>query len=560
MKKKTVDLANILIILLCVAIFFTPLFTPGILDGSDGLFHVGRIASLADGLRHGIFPPKLRPVLMFTYGYGVGFMYPDFFLYFPAILMLCGASAELTYKAYIMAVLLFGGVGNYFLFKKITKYCPLATLGSVLLISSSILRAQIYEGGAISSATALMFLPMAFCGLTWALKGEEKGAKLFAIGILGALLSHHITFLLLMICSFLLVVFNLHKIIKKPVIIWNLFKYCLVSMFVSTAYWLPFMEQIVHDKYMFMYANIFSAQDGVVSFSDINFLMGKYLIYAFAVAVVIYVCFIIIKREKTEYLGHVLVGVLLVFIMCSEAFWKGPMGALLANIQNGSRFVPVITALWVVTIVFTGNVVIDAVDDKVSQKLGKIVPVLAFAACLIFTLICNQKVIKKIVTDDFGEKTFTSSDYVIYERRGMGGGMEMLPIDCWYENATEPNTAHSDDNDSADGVKLENGKYYDVWLFLDKKYYDVPYIYYYGYCAYLLDDAGNPVEELEVGKSVESNGYLRVYMPKDKEGIGHILVTYRKTAIQILSYAVTALMVLIVAACEIIGNILRKKI
>jgi hypothetical protein len=133
---------------------------------------------------------------------------------------------------------------------------------------------------------------------------------------------------------------------------------------------------------------------------------------------------------------------------------------------------------------------------------------------------------------------------ILYKEMLMEGyqvsGAEWLPVECEPSACTEPENARADDGTSADGFKHANAKPFEVWLDLDKEYYDMPYVYYYGYKAYVLDNDENLVEELEVGEAYDDNGYVRVFMPKDRSGIGHVMVTYRKTAIQKLSYAISA--------------------
>ena len=121
-------------------------------------------------------------------------------------------------------------------------------------------------------------------------------------------------------------------------------------------------------------------------------------------------------------------------------------------------------------------------------------------------------------------------------------GLHMRPI------------AIADDGNGADGVKHDNGKSFDVWVSFDKKYYDMPYIYYYGYHAYILDDKGQIESELVVDKAYDNNGYLRVYMPEDSSGIGHVLVMYRKTFIQKLAYIMS-----VVSTVATILVLARKK-
>ena len=116
---------------------------------------------------------------------------------------------------------------------------------------------------------------------------------------------------------------------------------------------------------------------------------------------------------------------------------------------------------------------------------------------------------------------------------------EWLPVECEPSECKESQNARADDHTGADGFKHENGKYFEVWLDMSKQYYDMPYVYYYGYKAYILDDNNNPVRELEVQEAFDDNGLVRVMMPGDNNEIGHVMVTYRKTPIQKISYIIS---------------------
>ena len=88
--KPENELALVLLILLTAASSW-PLFDmSAYVRGEDTFFHLTRIRGLADSLQAGYFPVRDQLYWLHDYGYGVGFYYPDVFLYFPALLMLFG--------------------------------------------------------------------------------------------------------------------------------------------------------------------------------------------------------------------------------------------------------------------------------------------------------------------------------------------------------------------------------------------------------------------------------------------------------------------------------------
>ena len=111
--KNSCWLSYCLICVTCVILFFLPSFRKGLMMGWDSPFHMARIESLYRALRSGVFPAKVRPCLNYTYGYGVGFFYPDLFLYFPDILMLGTCLQKLFIFGAIDSVAI-----NFFMCKK----------------------------------------------------------------------------------------------------------------------------------------------------------------------------------------------------------------------------------------------------------------------------------------------------------------------------------------------------------------------------------------------------------------------------------------------------------
>ena len=98
---------------------------------------------------------------------------------------------------------------------------------------------------------------------------------------------------------------------------------------------------------------------------------------------------------------------------------------------------------------------------------------------------------------------------------------------------------------------------FDVWVMLDKEYYDMPYVYYYGYHAYLMDDNGAVKKELLCDKASDNNGLLRVFMPEEN-GVGRIIVTYRKTLIQKVAYCISFISVISVLGLALYQKIRKK--
>ena len=63
-----------------------------------------RLYNVVDALRTGQFPVRMGGYGYNGYGSAVSVFYPDVFLYFPALMMLLGATVQCAMRTYIIAV------------------------------------------------------------------------------------------------------------------------------------------------------------------------------------------------------------------------------------------------------------------------------------------------------------------------------------------------------------------------------------------------------------------------------------------------------------------------
>lgn len=92
-----------LTIMTFVCIYSTILMLlPGMPRGHDLTFHLSRILAIKDGLVTGEFPVKIYPGYIDGYGYANGLLYPDLFLYIPAVMTLLGLKLLTSYKVFFI--------------------------------------------------------------------------------------------------------------------------------------------------------------------------------------------------------------------------------------------------------------------------------------------------------------------------------------------------------------------------------------------------------------------------------------------------------------------------
>ena len=230
-----------------------PLYMDYLPVGHDIPFHLLRIEGIAKGLSDHVFPVKIHPVWAKDYGYAVGVMYGNAFLYFPALLRRFGYSVQSAYKLYVAAVNLGTVVISYFVFNRIFKSKNIGLLGS-LIYSLSIYRLiDTYTRAAVGEYTSMMFFPVVFCGfyLIFTESTKEnwyKYAILTALGLTGLIQSHMLScemaaFVIIPICVILI------KRVFQRYIFSALSLAAVLSILLNLGFLVPFLDYYNTDLY-----------------------------------------------------------------------------------------------------------------------------------------------------------------------------------------------------------------------------------------------------------------------------------------------------------------------
>ena len=230
-----------------------PLYLDYLPVGHDISFHLLRIEGIAKGLSDHVFPVKIHPVWADDYGYAVGVMYGNAFLYFPALLRRFGYSVQSAYKLYVATVNLGTVIISYFAFKRIFRSKNLGLLGS-LIYSLSIYRLiDTYTRAAVGEYTAMMFFPVVFCGFYLIFTESAKGnwykyAILTALGLTGLIQSHVLScemaaFVIIPICVILI-----RRVLRRYTFS-ALSLAAVLSVFLNLGFLVPFLDYYNTDLY-----------------------------------------------------------------------------------------------------------------------------------------------------------------------------------------------------------------------------------------------------------------------------------------------------------------------
>ncbi len=244
-----------------------PYLTDYVIRGDDGMFHLSRIAYLADALREGgRFPVRVQGTWNMEHGYPVSLFYGDLFLYIPAMLRLIGFSVMTAYKIFIFLVTAATAAISYFCFKKCAKDAYGALFGSMIYLLAPYRLYNVFSRAAMGEFLAMTFLPLVCCGVYLLYTGdveakEYKSYKWYVVWGMSALLQSHLisTEMTAFLMAVLGIVFWKRTFRRQTV---RQFAEAVgIALLINAWFWLPLFYMMTCDGYH---------MEGLVS-SDVQF-------------------------------------------------------------------------------------------------------------------------------------------------------------------------------------------------------------------------------------------------------------------------------------------------
>ncbi len=203
--------------LVALALFVSyPIYSNYLLYSHDIEFNVMRIDGIKSALEIFQIPARVYPLVNNGYGYAVPMLYPELFLYFPAILRLLNTSMEFCYKILLVFINVASVFSMYLAVKNISKSKSAGIIGTIIYATASYRLATVYTRGAIGETLALSFLPLVIWGLYELCVGDKKKWYIFAIGITCVLQSHILSLIpTFIICAAISLFFIKNIIMQK---------------------------------------------------------------------------------------------------------------------------------------------------------------------------------------------------------------------------------------------------------------------------------------------------------------------------------------------------------
>lgn len=521
-------------VIVIVTIF--PYFRSGIYGfRTDLIYHLLRIEGLKESLLNLDYPSRIYYNIFNGYGYGSPMFYPDIFLIIPALFRIVGLSVTLSFKLFALIITIVASITTFYSMKIIIGDYKLSICATMLIMLSQFYLTDLMNRVGLSEYLAYVFIPLLFAGIFDFFAKSGKKVYLIGIALVGLLLSHTIMFFLgVLITVVFMIVGLVVELVKKKFngVKWlNLIIVGVVSILISSYYWMPLLEQVFNSNlhYTEPWAHIGEYTQPLYTF----FLVTGHFNYIAYVGIGIPVLLLIVVRlfiKKTENVWNdvfLLGGIALILCTTRIIPWGILEKTILNSIQFTYRFYPYALCMLSIGVILSLKQLLTDID---SRKIYNRVFVVVSAMAVVFGVWQNYSILSR--------ETNTNLEYAIEEENNLvGEGKEWLPL-----NSKNPEEYKKDDPVKFDNNNVTTNKEGNRVEFEanQKGEYEVPFVYYKGYYAYkTLSDYSN--EELTVEES--KNGLVKVVNDSND---GKVVVYYKGTIIQKVSLVISIMTIVVV--------------
>lgn len=235
----------IVISIFIIGVSTIPYMNDFLLCGHDTRFHLGRIEGLAMSLKNGDFLGRINPVN--GYGYASGIMYPQLFLYIPAVLRASGLSLMNSYKVFVLLINIITFLIAYISIKKVLR---LQDIGICILASAfytlGLYRlCNLYLRAALGESLAMAFLPLVFWGMYELFFGDEKKWWVAVLGWTCIIQSHFLSVEIAMAFSVIVFLLGIKVIACKKRLL-SICKAVLLTFLLNAFFVIPFLHYFLN--------------------------------------------------------------------------------------------------------------------------------------------------------------------------------------------------------------------------------------------------------------------------------------------------------------------------
>ena len=236
------------VLIAAIVVSCVPLMNDFLIDGHDLTVHLGRISGIAQGLQNGHFPVWINMVQGAEFGYAMPIMYPQLFLYIPALMMCTGMSLMNAYKIFVILLIIATIVIAYFSFRAIFRDRTAAVVGALTYSLCLYHLGDIYSRAALGEMQAMCFLPLLLWGFYEIYVGNERKWPIVAAGMTCILSCHMLSFVMSMAFIVLYFILLLPSMIRHHFFgrFLALIKAGLVTILLNLYFFIPFADYYVN--------------------------------------------------------------------------------------------------------------------------------------------------------------------------------------------------------------------------------------------------------------------------------------------------------------------------
>ena len=351
-----------ILLFVCACIFSCPFVSTQYLDRIDVLFHLNRIEGIKEGLLALEIPVRIHGYQMNGYGVADGIMYPDLFLYFPAVLRILGVPIEIAWNVFWIFLIAFGLLISTLGYTLWTNNLRSGVVAAIL--HSSVLLYVYIMGQMVGDYPAVMTLPLAFAAMLKILQNEVNAKYwiFFAIAFTVICENHIINTLFVVIAGLLACVYY-RKAFLNPLQRNSIFKAAGFSLLLNLWHIVPFLYFY---KNVAFHINNPPLYESLHTNSTTLFLLAKNAFFIGWSIVILTIFFLFRNYQNKKFVCSVIFMVFLVLTDWKYFPWEFieknfPLGSFLPNFQLPIRFFSVGL---VFLCLFLGKFLADVLETK----------------------------------------------------------------------------------------------------------------------------------------------------------------------------------------------------
>ncbi|MEA5051338.1 MAG: hypothetical protein VB021_07670 [Oscillospiraceae bacterium] len=246
-KERRLYFALFAALLIVCGYFFLRGDSTFLLDDTE--FHLIRLQSLVDSMRHGEWFPKVYTELYDGYGYAIPLFYCNFFLYVPAVLCLLGTPLLISYNIYNLLLIAATLFCSYYAAQKLTGSALGGFFFSMLYTGSAYFAVDLLKRGAIGETQAFMIAPIVLLGIYNSVFGDSRRNPALVFGFLFLALSHLLSLLLFSLFYLAFLVLFIGRLIREPKRILHILGSAAAVLLLGAGYLLPLAEQLLTTRF-----------------------------------------------------------------------------------------------------------------------------------------------------------------------------------------------------------------------------------------------------------------------------------------------------------------------